>query len=51
MPSLTFADQADADLVDRIAHRAFSESELPVKEKPSAVMTTLDSYVTNSIFR
>lgn len=47
----TFADEADADLADRIAHRAFSESELPEKEKPSTVMTTLDNYVTNGILR
>lgn len=45
-----FTDEADAELAERISQRGFSESEEP-KEKPSAVMSTLDEYVTNGIYR
>lgn len=48
---MLWTDEADANLVDRIAHRAFSESDLPEMEKPSAVMTTLDNYITNGVLR
>lgn len=42
--------EADKELAEKISQRGFSASEDP-KEKPSEVMTTLDDYVTNGIYR
>lgn len=46
---VSFTAQADAEYTAKLAARGFSETEVPEKEKPSTIITTMENYITNGV--